>query len=146
VVLLLTNLSLPEAKDSEVASLVFQGSYENFSPQWYYYTGTVIIFTIITEAGTAHFTGFFKYWFKLFRRLCDSRTLNGRGSKRNEKDFMSLYVGPQIDLDGRYSSLCNIILCTLFFSTAMPVLWPVCFIYILMHYWADKYLCKRYLI
>jgi hypothetical protein len=146
ITLLITNLYIPEAEDSELGSLVLKGTYKNFSPQWYYYIGTVVIFTIITEAGTAHILGFVKYWFRLFRRLYDSRTLNGAGSKRKEKEFMELYVGPQIEIDGRYSSLCNIILCTLLFSTAMPILWPVCFFYILMHYWADKYLCKRYLI
>jgi len=125
--------------------LFFNGSFSDFTPEWYDVVGMTIFTTAFINGISPIFT-VSAYFIAHFKRCLD------RGCTRNEKktkkivqtEYEELYSGKQIEYDNRLSVLIAMIWVVMMFSVAIPVLYLAGVLLCFFTYWTDKFLLLKF--
>lgn len=79
------------------------------------------------------------------KRCLDSGCSCGKRTKKNlKRDYMNLYIGPNFQLDTRYSQILVTIFVTLIYSPGMPILYICLFFFLFLCYFIDKWMILRF--
>lgn len=75
------------------------------------------------------------------RRCVDECCLPaGRFTRKSTQDDMNnYYLGPQFNIEIKYSAILNVICTNLIYGSGLPVLYFSTFLFLLLSYWLDKY-------
>ncbi len=104
--LLIVNANVPAIRSWNKNFPILNGSYSDFSSDWFKNVGCTIFFTMIIFIFTPHIGVLIEALVIWVRRLCDSCNFKGKGSKLSDsKSFMQLYVGPDFMIDERYAQV-----------------------------------------
>eukprot|EP00927_Polykrikos_kofoidii_P043521 TRINITY_DN3758_c0_g1_i2.p1 TRINITY_DN3758_c0_g1~~TRINITY_DN3758_c0_g1_i2.p1 ORF type:complete len:1138 (-),score=156.37 TRINITY_DN3758_c0_g1_i2:68-3109(-) len=114
------------------------GSYEDMNKYWYVSVGSSIFITIFTQVASATTPGLVMsfianpFLIRFYTRNVVSQKLLNQA-----------YVYPEFDLARRLAQTLNVIFCILMYSSGMPALYFVGFIYCLVAFWLDKWCLLR---
>jgi hypothetical protein len=122
---------------------IFTGDYYDFDPQWYAYVGSTIILYMILNTVTAHLSLLFSFITKGIKK-CTDRCCGKITRKRTRQEFLGLYTGPKFCMGIRYSQMLTTIIIIMVYSSGMPSLYLLSFVFFLISYWIDKILILRY--
>lgn len=124
----------------------FNGKYEEFTIEWYQKVGTAIGMTVFMQVLVPQLRNAFPYLIFELRRFVDRGCRNGSKTTKQvtQEDYNNLYTGKEYNIAYSYATLHTIIWVTLTFSSAMPILYPIAFLYNLVTYWMDKYLMLNF--
>ncbi|CDW82979.1 UNKNOWN [Stylonychia lemnae] len=122
--------------------VIFSGRYTDFTPEFYRTVGTTLLLTMIINIVSPNFINFGFYLVKKISQCCDRRcTTDLRKTKMIiQEDYEALYMGPELQFEGRYATLLTTFYACLFLSFGMPLFYVVGFLSFLFTYWIDKYL------
>lgn len=145
IILLVVNLHISPITQNHPNFWIFAGAYDDLSPHWYSAVGATIIFCMILNIFTPHIASLFLWLYTRLRRACDKKwCTGGKKTKRlTKKEFINLYVGPSFDIGTRYSEILTSIFVILIYSAGMPILYLLCFLFLIITYWVDKALILR---
>ena len=119
-----------------------RNTHSDFDQEWYENVGQQIVFTIILQIFMPY-VQFFVAWFTKFAfRFLDSKC-SVYAKIPNTKcitiqQYVNTYAGPEATLHFRYSQILNLIMITMTYGTAMPLLYPIAFFALV-----NFYVCER---
>jgi len=101
---LLVNAKIAEIKLPKFIPL-FQGSYSDFSVDWYRVVGSTISFTMLINVATPHIGSIVGMIITSIKRLFDQKCKCDpkKTQKKFQEDYENLYIGPQFLIEIRYS-------------------------------------------
>ncbi len=106
--LLIVNTNIPAIRNWNKDFPIFNGQYQDFESGWFKNVGSTIFFTMIISIFTPHIGFLLAPLITCSKRLIDSCSFKGVGSKKKElKSFLTLYVGPEFSIDARYAQVKN---------------------------------------
>lgn len=127
---------------------VFAGPYNDINTAWYSGVGVVIAFTMFMNIFTPHFAELSDWALWKLKLIYDQGPdcckRNRPSLLETKEEILELYVGPEFEIEIRYSSILNCIFVTLMFSSGIPVLYVFMFAYLLLNYWVDKFLLFKF--
>ena len=144
LVIVLVNVSIQSVKEWWNNFPMFTGNYDDLNPTWYSDVGVTIVFTMFINVIVPHLTALIELIFVSLFRCCDSGCSGRKKTKKmNKKDYFELYMGPQFEIDIRYSQILTTIFVSLIYSSGMPALYFSVLMYLIFNYVIDKYLRKN---
>ena len=149
VILLLVNFRL---NNEEALSFVpdnfpfLRGTYTKFSVEWYRLVGSTICITMLllivspngSNVGFQCMFGCLRCWDR--RCTCDRR----KTRKLIQQDYEDINTGNEFMLEFRYSNMLIVLSLVLFYSSGIPILYPMAALFFLITYMTDKWLLLRY--
>ena len=138
---LLTNANLNES----LGIPIFKGSYPDFTFNWYLDFGVPLITAMIINAVFPLIE--FSMWYginKVYILLDRGFTWRIYQTKAiSIQQFINLYAGPEYLIHYKYSSILNIVFVTFMYGLALPLLFPIALISLVIVYIIEK-LCIVY--
>lgn len=61
-----------------------------------------------------------------------------------QEDYEGVNTGSEFEMDVRYSQFLTTLFMIFMYSSGIPILYPIAFIFFLFTYWFDKMFCKSY--
>jgi hypothetical protein len=124
---------------------IFNGIYPDFNYNWYSDIGATIIYTMMFNALWPFIEIALTYGTSLIYRLLDKGfSLNKYVTKsKSIQQYIDLYSGPDYLIHFKYSRILNIVFVTFMYGMAMPWLFPIAFITLIIDYVVEK-LCIVY--
>ena len=126
---------------------VFNGRLVEISAGWYYEVGRVICMILLAHVLIFQAKKLFQVCCFRCRICCDRRLAKRKGMLTKEDtqlDWNILNTGKEFDVTLNYSSMHIVSWVTMCFSTSMPVLYLIAFLYYFLTYHVDKYLVIHY--
>ena len=111
----------------------------------YLYIIKSIMFNMLFSSFTPHLPTIFFYLLNLLRRYIDSKYTNGRETRlKNKLKYENLYVGPEFEIDNRYSIIfVNLSICMIYGSFC-PLIYLFFTLFLITTFIIDKYLIINY--
>jgi hypothetical protein len=81
-------------------------------------------------------------WPSCFRKCCSCLSCC-RKKIKTRKDILETYLGPEFQMDTRYSQMLTTIFVVLLYSSGMPLLYLLCFIFFITTYYLDRILLVK---
>ncbi|CAD8057214.1 unnamed protein product [Paramecium sonneborni] len=110
----------------------------DFNREWYAVVGAAYVNTWIINIFSPYFIDFVLYPIKNWLRKREA------AGAKIQRDLNRLSVGPEFNLDLYYANLLNTIFVTLFYCSLIPLMLPLGFLALLMHFLVQKYLLLKY--
>ncbi|CAD8138517.1 unnamed protein product [Paramecium octaurelia] len=110
----------------------------DFNREWYAVVGAAYVNTWIINIFSPYFVDFVLYPIKNWLRKREALTA------KIQRDLNRLSVGPEFNLDLYYANLLNTIFVTLFYSSLIPLMLPLGFFALAMHFLVQKFLLLKY--
>lgn len=125
----------------------YLGDYDDFTPIWFKSIGFSLGLTLLLKILTLPFFGFMKAFYPALKRFCDRGCSFSKKQtkKTTQDDLETLYTDPEFDIDFGYTEIINIIFVAFTISPMLPYAFYIAFIFLILLYWKDKYLCKLHL-
>jgi len=121
---------------------VMQGSFGDFSADWYFTVGSAIAITmlgyVIVPQITKVATIFSSKLAQCQDRGCRSAKHIGVTHRSTQHDLEELYLGPEMSLELMYAEFLNQFFVCLMFNAGMPILTIIFFCFICSSYFFDK--------
>ena len=119
---------------------VLNGQYDDFTTEWYKQIGVSIILTMMIGIISPHIAnGMFHCRFFCKRWIDRKCTCNRKRTRQlYQGDYENMYMGPELLLEYRYSTMMNTIFITLMYGAGMPVLYVFASVSLFLTYWVDK--------
>lgn len=146
LLVLMTNLDFSSSSFFEyihrnvpLGQYVFNGSYTDFSRQYYLKVGVTIIILMVITVVWPHILDIL-FWmpFRSCQRCCCS------GSIVLQADLNERYEGYNFSLWSRYAYTLTIVYFVMTFSPGLPLMFPLGAGFFTIIYWIDKYMSKLY--
>lgn len=141
ILILLINANFEQLK---ILGLVtyFNGAYPDLTYQWYSDTGKGLIFTMLINVLSPLLTFFINYFMLQYYRCKDKGCCKGKYHTKQKtiQKYVDLYAGPDYFIYNKYTSILNVIFVTFMYGLAMPLLFPICFLFLMVFYFFDKLL------
>ena len=133
----------------------------DFSYRWYQQVGASIVLTLCASAATKPLQGYFSHWWhfmwrqsKVTRRAVPVRgasatrfvrktVLRKRYAKLTQNECDRIFIGPRFLLSERFGEILSMWLACLIFSSGMPFMYVVFFMYIALQVLMDRVLLLR---
>lgn len=140
-----------------IVQIFTEESFEGFDVPWFMTVGSSLcismLFSIFTTKLSELFFLFFRFIRKCYDRSCrisykkiDSNlgeeVVNSKQIR--QKDLEKLYTGPQIEAGEKFAQMFNSISICLMYSTGLPMLYCISFLFFFFAYWFDKIMLLRY--
>ena len=126
---------------SSELSLIF--TYEHFSD--YFKVIDTIISPILYSIITAHISPILFYLYNLFQKYIDSKTSNGKTTKKNDKsEYEKIYVGPEFPIGQRYSTILVSLTICFFYGSFCPIIYIFFTFFLITTFIVDKFLIINY--
>lgn len=77
-------------------------------------------------------------------KLTDENSDQVRTQLLTQDQLYKLYTGPQFDGGLVLAQVVTVIFICLFYSSTMPLLYPICLIYLVLMYWYTKFMLLKY--
>ena len=141
VIIFLVNFNL----DISIFNMpIIDGNYTEFSVEWYRVVGSTIVLTMLIRTVSPHIATIAQVCITGLKRCYDRRCTcdNKRTRKVIQTDYENVYMGPEFTLDSRYAQTLTVIFTIFMYSSGLPILYMIGFVYFLFTYWVDKILCK----
>lgn len=126
---------------------LFNGNLVEISAGWYYEVGRVICMILLAHVLIFQAKKLFQVCCFKCRINCDRRLAKRKNMltrKATQLDWNILNTGKEFDVTLNYSSMHIVSWVTMCFSTSMPVLYLIAFLYYFLTYHVDKYLVINY--
>ena len=149
VIILLVNFHL--ANEEALSFLpenfpFLKGTYTKFSVEWYRLVGSTICITMVLMIVTPHgsnigiqcMRGCARCWDR--RCTCDKR----KTRKLIQQDYEDVNTGNEFMLEFRYSNMLIVLAVAFFYSSGIPILYPIAALFFFITYFTDKWLLFRY--
>ncbi len=123
---------------------IIDGNYAEFSVEWYRVVGSTIVLTMLIRTVAPHIATVAQVCYTALKRCYDRRCTcdNKKTRKVIQSDYENVYMGPEFTLDSRYAQTLTLIFTIFMYSSGLPILYMIGFVYFLFTYWIDKILCK----
>jgi len=124
----------------------FAGEFEKITVRWYLVVGVPIVFAIFLQIFMPHF-GLVAQLVKVSLIRCWDRrcSLNKKVTRQTtQEEYENLYTGPEFILQLRLAQVLSMMFVTMTYSSVLPILYLVSFLFLLITYWTDKFLILRY--
>ena len=133
----------------------------DFSYRWYQQVGASIVLTLCASAATKPLQGYFSHWWhfmwrqsRVTRRAVPVRgasatrfvrktVLRKRYAKLTQNECDRIFIGPRFLLSERFGEILSMWLACLIFSSGMPFMYVVFFMYIALQVLMDRVLLLR---
>ncbi|KRX05790.1 hypothetical protein PPERSA_02322 [Pseudocohnilembus persalinus] len=149
-------LMLVNYKPTGGSDIFLNGSYSDFTPEWYQDVGTTIVITmfvdlLIEQSLMAFKLGWFVYKQKRDRKKPkyeDQYSDLYNGTKcQTKQEYKKLFGGYEFEVESQYAKILNLVYISFLYSSGIPIMyWIVCLI-LVFQYWVDKIylikMCKR---
>jgi len=145
VIILLVNFNLRSAEGTHLP--LFQGSYSEFSVEWYRLVGSTICVTMLFMIITPHGSNLAFQGLYCFNRCLDRKCRPCDTSKTRklvQEDYEDVNTGNEIMMEFRYSNMITVIWITFLYSGGIPILYPVVCLFFFVTYWVDKFLLFKF--
>ncbi|OMJ87132.1 hypothetical protein SteCoe_11206 [Stentor coeruleus] len=123
----------------DLSKYIFKGSFSDFEREWFLKVGNLILTLMIISLGSPHLI----YLFIAYPLGWCSRKFCYK-SKKTQYELNLLYTGPDFDISTRTAMIFNMIFTCFLYSGGIPLLNCVCFIYLIIIYYTDKFLMLRH--
>ncbi|CAD8150635.1 unnamed protein product [Paramecium pentaurelia] len=110
----------------------------DFNREWYAVVGAAYVNTWIINIFSPYFIDFVLYPIKNWFRKREA------ANAKIQRDLNKLSVGPEFDLDLYYANLLNTIFVTLFYCSLIPLMLPLGFLALLIHFLVQKFLLLKF--
>ena len=144
VSIVIANMKTPGVSDmifpkTDVSEYMFQGKYVFLFPRWYEEVGSKLVSVVFVNR-LMYARGVL--WENAKRRL--RRLRGGRGGALPQHDLNSLHEGPDFVPDAvRLGEMASLSFITVFFSSGLPLLYPLLALVLWVQFWVDKYQLLR---
>lgn len=145
---MLVNLKVFSDKDLPYYTPIINGTYNDFSVEWYRVVGSTITLTMLVNIITPHFFNLVGSLIASCRRCYDRGcSMNRTRTKQMiQEEYERVYLGAEFIFEMRYSQILSSVFICLLFSSGIPMLYPITVVTFLITYGIDKYLCKNEII
>lgn len=123
----------------DFSQYVFKGEFNDFKREWFIKVGNLILTLMIISLGSPHLI----YLVIAYPIGCFCRKYCYK-SKKTQYELNMLYTGPDFDISTRTAQIFNVIFTCFLYSGGMPLLNCICFIYLIIIYYTDKFLMLRH--
>lgn len=113
------------------------GRFRSFERGWYSMVGSSLIITMMLNSVCPAFTHLLQWLLKVVQRPCC------RCRAKHQVELLRLYTNPPFDLATRYAQLMATCLCTLIFSSGLPIVNWAAVAFFFLSYWIDKLVLLR---
>lgn len=126
MVILLVNAKIKEITLPQYFP-IFDGSYSDFTVEWYRVVGSTITLTMMIQICTPHLSGFFKWFWHGMLRCCDRGCTTNIHKTKNmlQEDYEGRYMGAEFLIEVRYSQIISNFFILLLYSSGMPILYII---------------------
>ena len=120
---------------------LLNGVYDDFLPSWYAAVGTTIMTTMIANTLMTPMFMLYEYIFD----ACARSAVKGRvGGVLTQMEMDELYVGASFNVTTRYPVVLTMAFVTLFYSTGIPLLFPLASLGFVLQYMVDKLMLLKF--
>ena len=145
LLIIIVNMKIDSVHNAIPNFPFFAGAFEDLDPAWYSNVGSTLLFSMILNIVTPHVCSLGFMYMTLCFRCCDSGCSRGiTTKKKTKKEYYSLYIGPEFDMDARYASILTYLYIVLILAPGMPLLYICFFFYIVLTSIVDKIMVLRY--
>jgi hypothetical protein len=118
---------------------ILNGTYFDFTREWYTDVGSIITSTMIVNAITPHFINLL-FWYPVgcIKRRCCWKYY------KSQVSLNRMFSGPEFNIATKTSQVLTVIFSCYLYSGGMPFLNIICFITLFSLYWIDKTLILRH--
>ena len=113
--------------------LVFNGEFEDVTPDWYNVVAISITITMILNMFSTTIFPFLSIFINKCQRKCCLKQ-----HMTSQNDLNQFYGGKQFTLSYRYAYMLNTFFVVLFYSPGIPILFPIGMLTYFFQYWFDK--------
>ena len=146
IIILLVNFRLTDKTFTSWFPIpILEGKYQKFTADWYTEIAPTICITLILMCLSPHGANLTVQLLYATRRCYDRRfTLNSKKTRQIlQQDYESLNVGNEFMMEFRYANMLGILSVTFFYSSGIPLLYPIACLFFIVTYWIDKFLLFR---
>ena len=130
----LVNLSIPQ-----FTKYVLSGEYDDFTREWYLRVGSYILTLMLVSLFSPHIIYLIlAYPIGACRRRCCYK------SRKTQFELNNLFTGPEFDIAARTAQIFNVVFTCFLYSGGIPLLNVICFIFLLVIFYTDKWLVLRH--
>ena len=130
----LVNLSIPS-----LSQYILGGKFNDFTRDWYLHVGNLILIIMIISLGLPHLIFLLiAYPFGMMKRKYCYK------SKKSQYELNIFFLGPEFDIATRSSQIMNIVFTCYLYSSGLPILNCICFIFLIIIYYTDRCLVLRH--
>ena len=140
LIMILLNVNYKNDIKLQQVNFVFLGQYDDFTSDWYYGIGTVIIFTMIFNIAFPIIELLFACLFKCLKKCWDTRCCRKPTSRETKSEYLALYQDDKFPIGERYAYLMSTFFISMSFCGVFPILVPVTAVSLFLLYFADKIL------
>lgn len=142
---ILTLLANADIQDTALIDLLpyrevyINGSFSDFSREWYTEVGSIITATMIVNAISPHFLNLI-FWYPLgcIKRKCCWKCY------KSQNTLNQMFAGPEFNIAIRTAQVLTTLFSCYLYSGGMPILNFICFLTMFSIYWIDKTLILRH--
>jgi len=136
--------------DYTLGGLLFNGDYSDFTKGWHLQIGTALLLTMIINLSTPILYYWFLPWCGKAKAIAKDRTrcclcfcccnqYRKESKKITQGEYESLFLGTAFGLESRYAMVNMVTGVSLVFGPSTPLLYVFAMVYLMLHYWADKF-------
>lgn len=126
----------------QIPNLFATGKFTDFSAQWYQEIGVQIIETNIANIFLEPFVDFCKVQYRKYIVSKDKSGLKGNQATKctSEKQYLDIHAGTECNIYEKYSLILNVVFTTMMLGPALPILFPIALITLVILYFSELYM------